>query len=347
MKMCVSWIEEIDRSRFEISFLHLGGLDDAMTERVRRAVDHFEMGDRPIEQWIEVISRQAPHVIVYLELGMHAPTLALATFRLAPVQCVTWGHPQTSGLPTIDYFLSSDLMEPDDGQAYYTETLVRLPNLSVSYTPLKTADLTLDRSKLFASDDDTLFISCQSIFKYLPKYDSIFPNIAKLAPRSRFLFICRTLDPARRRFEERLSRAFGAHGLDYAKYVVFCQPLPFDQFAGFLRMGDVFLDSIGWSGCNTTLEAIDVDLPIVTLPVGAMRGRHSGAILTMLGVTEGIATSPEDYVAKAAALADPIVRQAYRERIRTNKSRLFGDLAPIRALEAFLENAVASAYALS
>lgn len=344
MKMCVSWIEQLDRSKFEISFLHLGGVDDSMTERVRRAVDHFEMGDRPTEAWIDVITRYAPHAIIYLEIGMHAPTLALATFRLAPVQCVTWGHPQTSGLPTIDYFLSSDLMEPDDGETYYTETLVRLPNLSVSYTPLQTAPLTLDRSKLSATADDTLYISCQSIFKYLPEYDFIFPRIAELAPRGRFLFICRTLDPARRRFEERLARAFHARNLDYAKYVVFCQPLPFDQFAGFLRMGDVFLDSVGWSGCNTTLEALDVDLPVVTFPVGAMRGRHSGAILAMMGLSEGVAGSAEDYIVKAAALADPDRRHAYRERIRANKSRLFGDAAPIRGLEDFLQGAVSSAY---
>jgi predicted O-linked N-acetylglucosamine transferase (SPINDLY family) len=260
------------------------------------------------------------------------------------VQCATWGHPQTSGLPTIDYFLSSDLMEPEDGAAYYTETLVRLPNLSVSYTPLQTAPLTLDRARLSATEADTLYISCQSIFKYLPKYDFIFPRIALLAPRGKFLFICRTLDPARQRFEERLLLAFRDCGLDYTNHVVFCQPLPFDQFAGFLRMGDVFLDSIGWSGCNTTLEALDVDLPVVTLPIGAMRGRHSGAILEMMGVTQGIATSAEDYIVKAAALADPRLRQGYREQIRANKSRLFGDVTPIRALEDFLRDAVKRAY---
>ena len=226
MKMCVSWIEQLDRSKFEIIFLHLGSVDDAMTERVRRAVDHFEMGERPAEQWIDAIAKHAPHTIIYLEIGMHALTLALATFRLAPVQCATWGHPQTSGLPTIDYFLSSDLMEPEDGDAYYSETLIRLPNLSVCYTPLQTAALTLDRAKLGATDEDTLYICCQSIFKYLPSYDFIFPRIALLSPRSRFLFICRTLDPARRRFEERLFQAFRACGLDYAKNVVFCQPLP-------------------------------------------------------------------------------------------------------------------------
>ena len=59
----------------------------------------------------------------------------LAAQRLAPVQCVAWGHPETTGMPTLDYFLSSDLMEPPDGEAHYTEHLVRLPNLGLCYVP--------------------------------------------------------------------------------------------------------------------------------------------------------------------------------------------------------------------
>ena len=54
-------------------------------------------------------------------------SLQLAAQRLAPVQCNSLGHPETSGLPTIDYFLSSDLMEPLDAARHYTERLVRLP----------------------------------------------------------------------------------------------------------------------------------------------------------------------------------------------------------------------------
>ena len=57
----------------------------------------------------------------------------LAALRLAPIQCVTWGHPVTSGLPTVDYFLSSELMEPKDGQDHYSERLIRLPGIGVCY----------------------------------------------------------------------------------------------------------------------------------------------------------------------------------------------------------------------
>ena len=347
MKMCISWIENIDRERFETIFLHLGKGADALTERVEAAVDRFERGPRTAEEWGSVIEAHQPHAILYLEIGMDALTISLAAQRLAPVQCTTWGHPQTSGLRTIDYFLTSDLMEPEDADRFYTEKLVRLPNLSVSYQPLKTRAEALGRDKLGARDGETLYLCCQSLFKYLPRYDHVFARIAVQVPNSRFIFIGRPQDPATRSLDLRLRNVFSEHGLDASRYVVFCEPLPFSQFSGFLRMGDVFLDSIGWSGANTTLEAIDVDLPIVTFPVGLMRGRHTSAILTLMDLREGVAGSMEDYIAKAAALADPLRREAFQTAIRAKKGKLFGDESPIRALESFLAEAVDRAHGSS
>ncbi len=71
------------------------------------------------------IVRDRLHVLVYLDIGIHAILTHLAALRLAPVHYVGWGTPVTSGLPTMDDFLSSELMEPDDGQTHYSEKLVR------------------------------------------------------------------------------------------------------------------------------------------------------------------------------------------------------------------------------
>ena len=101
---------------------------------------------------------------------------------------------------------------------------------------------------------------------------------------------------------------------------------------------DVFLDSIDWSGCNSALESLPHDLPIVTVPGALMRGRHSAAILKMMGITETIAGTVDDYVAIAARLAnDPHERQALSRRIAENKQRVYRDRACITALEDFLD----------
>src|SRR5262249_35589266 len=71
----------------------------------------------------------APDVVIFPDIGMDRFTQAVASVRHAPVQVTTWGHPVTSGMPTIDFFLSADACAPEEAGAHYTEKLVRLPRL--------------------------------------------------------------------------------------------------------------------------------------------------------------------------------------------------------------------------
>jgi len=101
------------------------------------------------------------------------------------------------------------------------------------------------------------------------------------------------------------------------------------------------LDSIGWSGCNSILESLVHDLPIVAYAGEMMRGRHSAAILTMIDLPETIAPTVDDYVAIASRLGqDRAKRASLSSRIAANKHRVYRDRDCIVALEAFLEQAV-------
>lgn len=168
--------------------------------------------------------------------------------------------------------------------------------------------------------------------------------IASRVPLARFLFIGDPRnDPNARLLRSRLGAAFAASGLDPARYLLFVPPVDASDFFSLLRAGDVYLDSIGWSGGNTTLEAVTCGLPIVTLRGPLMRGRHSAAILTVVGATDCIAETTDDYVRLAVELLDPRVRSRAAGVIRDGGARLFGDLAPVRALETFLTEAVIGA----
>ena len=340
IKMCMSWIEKLDRSRFEIAVFHLGSNQDDMTARVREAADQFVQGPKSIPDWIGSIEAADPHIIVYLEIGMDQTTLHLAAMRLAPVQCSTWGHPQTSGLASIDYFLSSDPMEPEDGQDYYTETLIRLPHLSVSYSQLPADRGDITRASYGLDGSSYVYICCQSIFKYLPRHDDVFPEIARRVKSAKFLFIADPSKPYTHTFKSRLDAAFRRFGLEPDRFILFVKPIPYEKFPSFLRIGDLFLDSIGWSGCNTTLEAIACDLPVVTLPMGAMRGRHTDAILKIMGLQHYCARDRKQYVDLAVKLSDHSYRATAVAEIQLNKHKLFDDLSPIRALEQFFVTAL-------
>ena len=126
------WMAELDRSAFEVHAFNIGP-HDGVTDQLAGKVDAFHGKPLPDADLLQLVRDQVLDVLVFPDIGMDPRTFLPAALRLAPVQCASWGHPVTSGLPTIDYFLSSDLMEPEDGESHYSEKLVRLPNLSICF----------------------------------------------------------------------------------------------------------------------------------------------------------------------------------------------------------------------
>jgi predicted O-linked N-acetylglucosamine transferase (SPINDLY family) len=335
------WLGQLDRSRFDLFGYSIGTTHDAETEIAAAMCRRFVQRPLDADGWRREILADAPHVLIYPGLCMDNISAQLAAQRLAPVQMTSWGHPETSGMPTIDYFLSSDLMEPPDADAHYTERLVRLPNLSIYYEAESFPPVQMSRTELGLCDNASVFWCGQSLYKYLPQFDQVFPRIAKAVGDCQFAFIRHAGGPqVNELFEQRLGRAFAQFGLKAADHCVFLPRLGADRFIAAIGQCDVFLDSIGWSGCNSTLEGLAHDLPIVTMPGALMRGRHSAAILQMMGVTETIAQTLDEYVSIAAALArDPTRRQAISRKIAENKHKLYRDRACITALESLLDRA--------
>ena len=230
-------------------------------------------------------------------------------------------------------------MEPADGQDHYTEQLIRLPNLSVYYEPIDTNPVSLTRAEFGLRPTSTVFWCGQSLFKYLPQFDQVFARIAKEVGDCQFAFIQYPKGKqVTELFKQRLQRAFAALGLRADDYCVFLPRLDRHQFVAAIGLCDVVLDSIGWSGFNSTLEGLTHDLPIVTLPGPLMRGRHTMAILKMIGVTETIAETIDDYISLAVRLARDVPwRMAVKERMGANKHRVYRDRTSISALEEFLD----------
>ena len=333
------WLGRLDRVRFRLFGYHTGALRDGETQAAAAMCERFVEGPLALADWRAAILADAPHVLIYPEVGMNRVSAQLAGLRLAPVQCNSWGHPDTSGFPTLDYVLSSDLMEPPDAQDHYTERLVRLPNLSVYYEPASARPPTLARNELGLRPDATAFWCGQALFKYLPQYDQVFPRIARDLPSCQFVFV--EAYAARRiteLFRQRIAAAFAAYGADAGRHCVFLPRMPMAGFAAAIGACDVILDSIGWSGCNSTLEGLPHGLPVVTMPGSFMRGRHTGAILTMMGVTETIADTLDEYVAIAVRLArDAEWRAGVKARMLQAEPRVYRDTACIAALQDFLD----------
>jgi tetratricopeptide (TPR) repeat protein len=334
------WLQQLDRGKFELHLFHLGATQDDETAYARRSAATFSHGKGDLRHWVEALLAQRPDVLIYPEIGMDPMVAKLASMRLAPVQLTTWGHPQTSGLPTIDYYLSGEGLEPRDAGAHYTERLVSLPNLGCSYPVMPVAATEPDLGALAIDASLPLLICPGTPFKYAPQFDHVFADIARQLGRCQFVFFAPPMTNQSDLLQQRLRTDFTRAGLRYEDYVV---PIPWQEervFNGLLRRADVYLDTIGFSGFNTAMLAVECGLPIVTREGKFMRGRLAGGILNRIGLQELVAPTEGAYVALAVRLAkDAEYRERVRARMQEAKNLLYDDPAPIRAMESFLASA--------
>ncbi|WP_168175287.1 glycosyltransferase family 41 protein [Synechococcus sp. 65AY6Li] len=343
-RLSLGWVKYLKASAewpFQVFAYHLDPRVDFMTEQYRQYADVFRHIPTGFEEAARQILQDQLDVLVYLEIGLSPLILQLASLRLAPVQCSTWAHPITSGLSTIDYFLSSDLMEPEDGQAHYSETLVRLPRLGTCFEKPVLPPQRRYRQDFGLHQDAVVYLTCQYLGKYLPQYDYLFPAIARQVPSAQFVFLALPNAAIGRQFWQRLSQAFSAWGLAIENHCRLLPQLDHQDYLDLNRCADVMLDSYGWSGGITTLEAVAAGLPVVTCPGRFLRGRHTYAILKRMGLDLLIAQDLQRYEELAVQLGrDPQFRQQISQQIQQRRDLLFEDRDCVAALAHFLRQAV-------
>jgi predicted O-linked N-acetylglucosamine transferase (SPINDLY family) len=329
------WLHRLDRKRFTVEVYCLDARADARTNAARGMADHFEQGDRTLREWARVIVDRRPDVLIYPEVGMNPTTLQLASMRLARTQMVSWGHPVTSGLPTIDYYLSAAAFESEASASQYTERLVRLPNLGVYYEPPERTVAT--RHNLTRGAQGPVLVCAGTPFKYSPEHDQVLIGIARRLRRCQFHFFSYEDGALSRRLLQRLHAAFAAAGLDGSQFLVLRPLLPSQQFNDFLGSADLLLDSIGFSGFNTIMHALACDLPVVTVRGRSLRGRLGSGILERLSLPQLVAESPGSYEDIAVSLLENRSElAATRARIRAQLPTSYQDQSAIAALEEFL-----------
>ncbi len=327
-------LKHLDRTRFEVVLYNTASRQTAEAHVAKSLVDRYHFGPR---NWVSQARTDHPDVIFFPEIAMDAVTTQLATLRLAPLQLAGWGHPITSGLPTIDLYLSGELLEPPDAGHHYRERLVRLPGTGAcSILPPVTA-VAPDPQHLELSPDRSLvrFLICQQAAKLNPAFDHLYPQIARAVPACRFWFVRDNQASWQScMLEERLRHAFDCRGLPSATYLRFIDWQPAGQFLGLLDSMDVYLDTPAFSGYTTAWQALHRGLPVVTLEGRFMRQRLAAGLLRRIGITATIAGDEQDYCARAIRLAnDPSFRQSVREMLLATIDSADEDTTVVRAFE--------------
>jgi len=333
-----SWITGLARDGFDVRIYHLGANTDWMTRKIQARADVFRLATTtPMDALAQTIRDDANDILIFPELGMCPRTFVLASMRLAPVQVMGWGHPVTSGHGNVDYILSAETMEPPERDAHYCETLRCLPGIGTAY---ELPELPSPRSRQeLGADDEVLIIVPQSLFKIHPDNDELMTRVLGAVPSARLLFFADHSPDNTERFRERLFANIRKAGLSVDRVTW----LPRTDRRGFLatlQACDVMMDTLHWSGGNTSIDALACGLPIVTLPGQFMRSRQTHGMLGEMGLQEALSVADEDaYVQKVGELANSqALREKLRNRIKSGHQRLFSQQAPVEALQDFLKN---------
>ncbi len=339
-KLTRGLIDRLSRDRFEVVVFQLPGPSDEMSTVVAQAADRAVRLPGHLSDARRRIAEESLDLLFYPEIGMDPMTYFLAYARLARVQCVTWGHPVTTGIPNVDYFVSSVHLEPEGAEAHYSERLVRLSRLPTYYYTPPAVDRPPDRRRLGLEDDCTLYVCPQSLFKFHPDFDGIVADILRRDRRGHLVLIEGLSENWSRRLRERFARVFP----DVVDRVRFVPRLTAPDFLNLLRVADALLDPLHFGAGNSAYEALALGIPIVTWPGPFMRGRVTHACYKQMEVMECVAGSAAQYVELAVRLAnDPAWRGHLSERILAGNHAILEDIGAVHEMERFLAEAVGAA----
>jgi protein O-GlcNAc transferase len=337
MALIKGWILSFDSERFELVVFSLSDRTDLETSWARSKSDIFVGGPKTLSQWVATMREQNCEILFYPAVGLDPMTLKLASLRLAPVQINSWGHPDTSGLPTLDYYVSADCFEPMDAQGHYSERLVLLPHLGNRVQPLNIPSSDPDFASLNIDLERPILVCPGTPFKYQPAHDHVFADIARSAPNAQLVFFRPSGAALADLLRARITQEFKTAGLNVTDHVRFIRWLNFPEFHCLLRQADVMLDTIGFSGYNTAVQAMECGLPLVTREGRFLRGRLASGVLRRMGLQELIVQTKTDYVNLVVRLAtDHDYRSHIRHEIEQRRSVLFDDQSAMGPFQDFL-----------
>jgi protein O-GlcNAc transferase len=325
----------LDRANFEVFLIHAdGSKKDERRDSLDLVCDHsVQLNANYAEAYQTLVSLKLD-ILFFTDLGMNGWDFLIPLFRAAPIQMTGWGIPHTSGIREIDYYISSERLEPVGAESSYTEKLIKLPgglpccflSESLDFTPLP-------RDYFFLPPGGTLFGCLQGLHKLHPDFDFILEAIAQANPDAGFVFVEDSVASRTKIFLDRLSR----NAPTARERCITLAIMSRQEYHSICHGLDILLDPIYYGSGITFFEASFVGAPIVTMEGNALRSRVVACGYREMGLEHPpIATSAKEYVEIATTLANNIGRrQSLRNEILSKNHLIFNRMSYVRDFEKF------------
>jgi predicted O-linked N-acetylglucosamine transferase (SPINDLY family) len=243
----------------------------------------------------EIVAQiQADEIDILIDLDSltYDITCLVMAHKPAPVQ-ISWLGWDSTGIPTIDYFIADPYVLPDDAQDYYQEKIWRLPQTYLAVDGFEVGIPTLRREDLDIPADAVVYLSGQSGYKRHPDCIRSQMEIIKAVPNSYFLIKGMSDAETIKNFFGKLAAEVGI-SLDRLRFLGRDTDEPTHRAN--LAIADVVLDTFPYNGATTTLETLWMGIPMVTQVGQQFAARNSYTFMLNAGIEEGIAWSQTEYI---------------------------------------------------
>ncbi len=330
-------LREIDRSRFEVFVYFTGVSYDEQTRLAQRRAEHWvevtTLNDTQLAKRID-----ADRIDLLLDLAGHTGQQRMALFgqRAAPVQATYLGYPGSTGVPNMDWVIGDDVVTPEADDTLCSERVARLPGLVFCFAPETEYPEPAWNDPVFMQRPIT-FGSFNNVPKLTPRTLSLWTKILAAVPQARLVLKAPSFGDASAiaAFSARLT----ALGVDL-KRVDFRGPVGLDLMMAEYADIDIALDPVPYNGGTTSLQALWMGVPVVTVRGAHFVSRMGASFMAAAGLPEWVADDDEAYVFIASWMAQD--REALLELKRGLRKRLkalrgWDVAAHTRAMEAAFE----------
>ena len=303
-------INNIDRDKFNVFYIVFSNeYSDLLATNLYKqsGKNRIVLNKNTIESNVRILESLKLDILIYCEIGMDMVNYMYASMRIAPIQCVTWGHSNTSGISTIDYYLSSKLYEISDikqAQENYSEKLYLGETLSkYYYNPLegKKIDGDLIKKNLKIDYTKKLYGCLQSPYKLSVEYDHILKSILETDNDALILLTDFERVAFQRILQPRFIKTIGS---ELIKRIIFIPTLGNDDYLSLISLCDVIIDTYPFGSCNSSIDSFMLGKPVITLPSDYLSGRFTYGFYLKMGITDLVAHNSEQYVELAVKAAN-------------------------------------------
>ncbi len=288
---------QLDPARVEMSIYHTGTMHDEYTRQAKDCVARWTeaaaMDDNALQQAIG-----ADEIDILIDLAGHTATHRLGVFalRAAPVQATFLGYPHSTGLSTIDWLIGDAVVSPAEHVQLFSEGLAQLPGSVFCWAPVDDYPLPPPRAK----DAPLVFGSFNNAMKLSPKTIALWASVLHAVPDSKLLLKAPSLRDAA--VQARFAEIFAVYGIAPERLIL-RGPSGLEAMMQEYGDIDIALDPTPYNGGTTTLQALWMGVPVVTLTGGNFVGRMGASFMQSLNQPDWVASDEDGYVAAAVRLA--------------------------------------------